>query len=167
LLGDQKILSDFGRSANTYTQSAFKAIQDHVKTTDKFPVDKALEALRSGLNTLAAQIMQKPFMSKYTSVHVKPKYVEFRHAGGDYLDRLPEIQNTLLRMAYTLSVAADETQAQQEYARKLNALLSGFARGKPTDHMINLFSLHNAGVINTQTLKNSLKQLRSTMTQPT
>lgn len=158
LLGDQKILSDFGRSANTYAQSAFDTIQDHIKTTDQFPVDKALEALRLGLNRMAAQIMQKPFMGKYMSVNVKPQYVEFRHVGGDYLDKLPEIKLTMLRMAYTLHVASDETQAKSDYARKLYSLLSGFARGTRMDHVINMFSLHSAGIINTSVLKNSLKQ---------
>lgn len=161
LLGDQKILSDFGRSANTYAQSAFEAIQDHVKTTDQFPVHKALEALRLGLNRMAAQIMEKPFWGKYTSVHVKPKYVEFRHVGGDYLDKLPEIKSTMLRMAYTLDVAADVSQAKTDYARKLYAMLSGFSRPKYTDSVINLFSLHSAGVIDTTLLKNSLKQMRT------
>jgi Arc/MetJ-type ribon-helix-helix transcriptional regulator len=160
LLGDEKILSDFGRSANTYTQSAFATLQDHIKTTEQFPVDKAMEALRAGLNRMAANIMNKPFMGKYTSVHVKPRYVEFRHAGGDYLDRLPEIKNTLLRMAYTLSVAADAQLAKTDYAKKLYALLRGFARPKSTDAAINLFSLYNAGVINSKVLKNSLKQMK-------
>ena len=123
-------------------------------------MDKALEALRSGLNRMAAQIMQKPFMGKYTSVHVKPKYVEFRHAGGDYLDKLPEIKSTMLRMAYTLDVASDVTQAKPDYAKKLYALLSGFSRPKSTDRVINMFSLYNAGVIDAVVLKNELKQMR-------
>lgn len=161
LLGDEKILADFGRSANTYTQSAFKALQDHIKTTEQFPVHKALDALRSGLSRLAASLINKPFYGKYTSVHVKPQYVEFRHAGGDYLDRLPEIKNTLLRMAYTLSVAADDAQARPEYAKKLYALLSGFSTPSSTDAAINLFSLYSAGVIDQTMLKNSLKQMKA------
>ena len=160
LLGDEKILRDFGRSASTYAQSAFAAIQNHVKTTEKFPVDKALEALRAGLTKLATTIMSMPFMGKYTSVHVKSGYVEFRHAGGDYLDRLPEIKMTLLRMAYTLSVAADAQQAKTDYARKLYVLLSGARKPRNVDAAINLFSLYSAGVIDAQKLKQSLQQIK-------
>jgi len=160
LLGDEKILTDFGRSANTYTQSAVKLLQDHISSTDQFPVHEALEALRSGLMRIASNIINKPFYSKYTSVHVKPRYVEFRHVGGDYLERLPEIKMTLLRMAYTLSVAADDAQARPDYAKKLYALLRGFSRPKSTDAVINLFSLYSAGVINKEVLKNSLKQMK-------
>jgi hypothetical protein len=167
LLGDEKILANFGRSANTYAQSAFTEIEKHVKTTDNFPVHQALTALRSGMMKLAAQIMQKPFMGKYISVHVKPTYVEFRHAGGDYLDKLPEIKLTLLRMAYTLHVAADVTQAKPDYAKKLYALLSGFSRPQYTDRVINMFSLYNAGVIDAVVLKNELKQMRADTQLPT
>jgi hypothetical protein len=160
LLGDEKILADFGRSANTYAQSAFREIENHVSITDNFPVEKALTALRSGMMKLAANMIQKPFWNKYVSVHVKPSYVEFRHMGGDYLDQLPEIKLTLLRMAYTLHVAAHDDQAKQEYAKKLYKLLSGFARPAHVDAVVNLFSLYHAQVIDATVLKNSIRQMR-------
>lgn len=161
LLGDQKILADFGRTINTYANSAFRALEQHVKNKVEFPVDKAMESLRTGMHRLAGGMITLPYMGKYISVHLKRDYVEFRHAGGDYLDKLPEIKMTLLRMAYTLSVASDDAAAKTDYARKLYKMLSGFSRPTRVDNMVNLFSLYSAGVITQSELKAKLQQLPS------
>ena len=160
LLGDTHMLSEFGRIANTYAESAFDIFVKHVKDQDRFHVKSALDALRKGLFSLAKTRVGIPFMNKYISVHIKPNYVEFRHAGGDYLDQLDQIKNTMLRMAYVMSIAADDTQARPDYARKLYKLLSGFIRPGHTDAAINLFSLYNAGIINADVLKSNIQQLR-------
>jgi hypothetical protein len=160
LLGDKQILANFGRSANTYAKSAFEAFVMHVNSTDNFPVQPALDALRAGMFKMAKDYMGIPFMDKYISVHVKPTYVEFRHAGGDYLDQLPEIKNTMLRMAYVLNLAADDAAARPDYARKLYKLLGAFNRPQTTDAVINLFTLYNAGIINADVLKRSIQSMR-------
>jgi hypothetical protein len=93
-------------------------------------------------------------------VYVKSNYVEFRHAGGDYLDQLDEIKNTMLRMAYVLSLAADDTAARPDYARKLYKLLGVFSRPASTDAVINLFTLYNAGIIPANVLKDNIQSMR-------
>ena len=160
LLGDKKILADFGRTVNTYAKSAFTSLQDHVNRKLNFPVQPAMDALRAGMFKLARSHMDMPFMTKYISVHVKSNYVEFRHAGGDYLDQLDEIKNTMLRMAYVLSLAADDTAARPDYARKLYKILGAFSRPASTDAVINLFTLYNAGIIPANVLKDNIQSMR-------
>jgi hypothetical protein len=67
---------------------------------------------------------------KYMSVHPQDGYIEFRGPGGDYLNKEGEIEdtlkNTMLRLAYAMSIAGSPELYRREYAKKLYKVLSGY-----------------------------------------
>jgi hypothetical protein len=158
-LGDMQILTQFHRQSNTYAKSAFEALKAHTQEA-KFPVHKALDALRQGMFKIAHSHMGMPVMNKYFSVHIKPTYVEFRHVGGDYLQDVEQIEQIMIRMAQALVKSADPESAKKSYARKLYKLLTVGGQPDPHDHMIRLFSLYSAGVIDVTQLKSYIAQAR-------
>ena len=156
-LGDQYVLQRFGRSFNTYANSSMSALIAHL-SQENFPVDAAMTAMRRGLLKLASTEIGQPFQGKYSSVNVRPKYVEFRSAGGDYLDNKDEIKQTMIRYTQALAIAADPDAHKQEYAKKLvNLLNKSSTGGSRIDRMVDLFSRYNAGLINKSTLISSVR----------
>jgi hypothetical protein len=164
-LGDKHVLELFDRQANTYAASALDMLINHVSQMENFPTDAAFKSMRSGLMNIASKQIGKPQTGKYTSVNMKDKYIEFRSAGGDYLDRKDNIQNTMLRYVQAVAIAADPELYKQEYAKKLYKLFSKLRKGKTSDYVINLFSSYNAGLFDKSVLKQSLAQLRTTIDQ--
>jgi hypothetical protein len=157
-LGDQHVLEIFGRQANTYTASALKILDTHVRDNPNFPVEQALGSLRKGLGNLASQVMGKPHTDKYTSVNMKNKYVEFRSAGGNYLENQQAIKTTLLRYVRAIAIAGDPQAEKQEYATKLYKLLKN--SGSDASAPVDLFSQFSSGMIGLPELKQKLQQLR-------
>ena len=157
-LGDQHVLEIFGRQANTYTASALKILDTHVRDNPNFPVEQALGSLRKGLGNLASQVMGKPHTDKYTSVNMKNKYVEFRSAGGNYLENQQAIKTTLLRYVRAIAIASDPQAEKQEYATKLYKLLKN--SGSDASAPVDLFSQFSSGMIGLPELKQKLQQLR-------
>ena len=94
------------------------------------------------------------FREKYTSVNPHSstkrnrknfvKYIEFRSAGGDYLEELEKIKNTLQRYAKALMIASDPSAEREEYAKKLTKLL---VTGLGEDPVMDLFARYQAGSI--------------------
>lgn len=164
-LGDRHVLETFGRQANTYTQSALDMLLKHVETTNAFPMDTAFNSMRAGLMKMASQEIGKPQTGKYTSVNMKSKYIEFRSAGGDYLDNKENIKQTLMRYVQAVAIAADPELYKKEYATKLYKLFKNVIKGKPSDYAINLFSSYNAGMFDKTLLKQNLNYLRNTLDQ--
>jgi hypothetical protein len=158
-LGDVQILTQFHRQSNSYAKSAFEALKQHTQDT-KFPVHKALDALRQGMFKIARSHMGMPVMNKYFSVHIRPTYVEFRHVGGDYLHDVDQIVQIMIRMAQALVQSADPQAAKKPYARKLYKLLTAGGQPDPHDQMIRLFSLYSAGVIDVMQLKQHMQLVR-------
>ena len=157
LLGDQYVLSLFERKANIYAKSAMEEFTKHMALATNFPVVPALEAMRKGLMTLASQQLTPPYPGKHVSVNIKTKYVEFRSAGGDYLENQEQIKLAMLRYVRAITLAADPEALKQEYATKLYKLLTRNSQGTPTDHILYLFTMYNAGSISKNVLINSLK----------
>ena len=157
-LGDQHVLEIFDRQANTYTASALKILDTHVRDNPNFPVEQALGSLRKGLGNLASQIMGKPHTEKHTSVNMKNKYVEFRSAGGNYLENQQTIKTTMLRYVRAIAIAGDPQAEKQEYATKLYKLLKN--SGSDASAPVDLFSQFSSGMIGLPELKQKLQQLR-------
>jgi hypothetical protein len=164
-LGDKHVLELFDRQANTYAASALDMLINHISQMENFPTDAAFKSMRSGLMNIASKQIGKPQTGKYTSVNMKDKYIEFRSAGGDYLDNKDNIKNTMLRYVQAVAIAADPELYKQEYAKKLYKLFSKLRKGKTSDYVINLFSSYNAGLFDKSVLKQSLAQLRTTIDQ--
>jgi hypothetical protein len=163
-LGDKYVLQQFGRTANTYTASAFDKLKQNIKGGRSDPAG-VVELLRHGLTELAYRELQKGVgTSKYTSAHLQDGYVEFRSPGGDWLAKSDEeigiLENTMLRFARAMQIAGDPNAERQEYAKKLYKLVT--ADNEQYADQLRLFSEFSAGTINREQLK---KQWADTVLQ--
>lgn len=174
-LGDEHVLKEFGRAANTYAASAVKKIKQRINETN---VEEVMNRMREHLDQFATQAVATPTgFGKYTSINPKGKYIEFRSAGGsDYFRDMDKIQNTLMRYARATSLAMDPTAEKAEYAKKLYKLLSKTetqqvtdpktgrkrteVKGKNDDDAISIFSRYVAGELPQSALKSFLKQIQ-------
>lgn len=155
-LGDEYVLQSFGREANTYTASAMKKLKQNIGNSNPryaANVTNAMELMRGNLIELANREIQKGVgESKYTSVHIQKGYIEFRSAGGDWLAEEsadPEkLQNTMLRYARAMSLAANPAAERREYAKKLYKLIA-----PEGDDQLALFSQYTAGELDKEQLK--------------
>jgi len=128
-LGDEYVLEQFGRAANTYARSAISKIRDQASrglAEDTTRADQALELMRHHLGQLATRALAQPSgFGKYTSINPKDNYIEFRSAGGsDYFRDIDKIQNTLMRYAQATAIAMNPEAEKHEYAKKLYKLLT-------------------------------------------
>jgi hypothetical protein len=179
-LGDEYVLKQFGREANTYAKSAISKIRDAGSKLqeDDTRADAVLKNMRSSLNQFAARALAQPSgFGKYTSINPKGNYIEFRSAGGsDYFEDIEKIQNTLMRYARATNLAMDPGAEKPEYARKLYKLLTKTETEQVTDPQtgtkrtvakpsadndaISIFSRYVAGDLPKSELKGVLKQLQ-------
>jgi hypothetical protein len=180
-LGDEYVLQQFGRSANTYAKSAISKIRDAAGKKlqeDDTKADAVLKNMRSSLNQFAARALAQPSgFGKYTSINPKGNYIEFRSAGGsDYFEDIEKIQNTLMRYAQATSLAMDPAAEKPEYAKKLYKLLTKTETEQVTDprtgtkrtvakpsadnDAISIFSRYVAGDLPKSELKGFLKKLQ-------
>jgi hypothetical protein len=101
---------------------------------------------------------------KFTSVGLKPGYIEFRSVGGaDYFNQLDYIKHIIDRFVVTYAIAADEDAYQKEYAKKLYKLASSGQRKSQNPlakDTLTLFSMFSAGLIDKDTLVNRIKEIR-------
>jgi hypothetical protein len=151
-LGDEYVLQQFGREANTYTKSAMKSFRENIKSGRADPAN-AMKLMQHGLLELAQREIQKGVgQGKYTSAHIQDGYIEFRSAGGDWLAEEsadPEkLTSTMLRYARAMQIAADPSADRREYAKKLYKLIA-----PEGDSQLALFSQYAAGELNKEQLK--------------
>jgi hypothetical protein len=149
-LGDQYVLKEFGRQANSYTASALKKLKE--KRWSPTQIATAMEKMRGNLINLAYKDLADRSPGR-DSINMKDNYVEFRGAGGDYLSRESDegmdfLENTLLRYVQALAIAGDPTAYRDEYAKKLYKLISPSG-----DDTLNLFSQFATGEISSEQLK--------------
>lgn len=147
-LGDEHVLSQFGRESNTYCKSAMSKIRDRINPETRTEV---LNRMGSQLNLTASKLIHQGITDKYTSINTKSNYIEFRSPGGDWLQEdLDKLENTLLRFVVALNISLDPESNKQEYAKKLYKLIA------PNDDNINTlqaFSNFRAGQIDLMQLK--------------
>ena len=126
LLGDEYVLKEFGREANSYTKSAMSNLQGRATYMQSEPeLLSFFDEMRKGLSVEAAKLIHNGNTSKFTSINTKDKYIEFRSPGGDWLkEDIPKLENTLLRFVVALDAACDPQKYRNEYLKKLEALLS-------------------------------------------
>jgi hypothetical protein len=181
-LGDEYVLKQFGREANTYAKSAISKIRDSMGKSlteaTETRADAVLSAMRNHLNQFASRAIAQPGgFGKYTSINPKSNYIEFRSAGGsDYFADMDKIQNTLMRYARATDIAMDPAAEKAEYAKKLYKLLTRTeteqvtdpktgrkrteVKGKNDNDAISIFSRYVAGALPKSELKGFLKQLQ-------
>ena len=163
-LGDEYVLKQFGRQANTYTRSSMLKLQQTIKLghernlrTTINPAT-AFDLMRKGLDNQAAQALNmvvQTGIDRYVSVNIKSNYIEFRSAGGDYFQNINLVKNTLLRYVRAMAIAADPNAEKREYAKKLYKLFSIEPNNKNTNS-IKLFSMYASGQIGKLELKQAL-----------
>jgi hypothetical protein len=142
LLGDEHVLEQFGRSANTYTGSALKKIREIIKN-DPSRVDEVLAKMREHMESLATKVIHTGETQKFTSINTKGNYVEFRSPGGDYLDaNWDKVVPTLLRTVVALDAAMDPAKYRQEYQKKLYKLLDSAQTKTASPNVNKLLSMY-------------------------
>jgi hypothetical protein len=151
-LGDEYVLKSFGREANTYCKSAMSKFRENIRGGRADPMG-VIKLMQSGLLELAHKEIQKGVgEGKYTSAHIQKGYIEFRSPGGDWLAEEsadPEkLQNTMLRFARAMSLAANPAEERREYAKKLYKLVA-----PEGDSELALFSQFAAGELTAEQLK--------------
>lgn len=157
-LGDEYVLQRFGRLGNTYAKSSFQMLDQYLDRPE-FNIAKALNAIRSGLIDIATKEMGNPTKNKYVSVNMKSSYVEFRSAGGDYLNNQAEIKDALMRYVRAIAIAGDPKAERQEYLKKLYKFLKPDSYNTGSE-IIRVFAAYNAGMIDLNQLKNWSKDRR-------
>jgi hypothetical protein len=152
-LGDLYVLKIFDRLNNTYTKSALAAITFNIRNHH---VDRYIEAFKQGINKRAyqsiVQSMSENVDEKYMTIRLHGNYIEFRSAGGNYLDNKTTIENTLIRYVKAMAIAADPEAEKEEYAKKIYKLFTSkkMSQNKDTVH---LFALYQAGELTLRELK--------------
>ncbi len=188
-LGDDYVLDQFGREGNTYCQNSLKKIKqrslDQMNYNEmQTGMETQLDNLRDGLDRIAANsLVTAQGFGKYYTVHPKEKYIEFRSAGGNYINDFPKIQSTLRRYALAMSLGMSRGAEAQEYAKKLYKILGNvqfthvrsditfgppstlYKKGavaiKPMDNnAVWYFSQYVAGLINRRALVASIREMQ-------
>ena len=149
-LGDQHVLKEFERQANSYCRSSLEKLKE--KKWSPQQIATAMEKMRGNLINLAYKDLADRSPGR-DSINMKDNYVEFRGAGGDYLSKESDrgmdfLENTLLRYVQALAIAGDPTAHRDEYAKKLYKLIS-----PEGDDTLNLFSQFATGEISSEQLK--------------
>ena len=174
-LGDEYVLQQFGREANTYAKSALQKIREK---KGNVKAEEILSTMRKHLNQFASRALASPSgFGKYTSINPKNNYIEFRSAGGsNYFEDMDKIQNTLMRYARAMDIAFDPDADKPEYAKKLYKMLTDTKTQQTTDpktgtrrtevvsgvdtDAISIFSRYVAGQLPKSELKGFLKKLQ-------
>ena len=158
LLGDEYVLNQFGRAANSFTKSAMSNLQSRATYMQSEPeLYKFFDEMRKGLSVEAAKLIHSGVTGKYVSINNKDNYIEFRSPGGDWLDEdLPNLENTLLRFVVALDAACDPQKYRTEYLKKLYKLLKPTTKGDALD----VFAKYSSGQLQKQDLITLLKRAR-------
>ena len=174
-LGDEYVLKQFGREANTYAKSAISKIRERKGNVN---AEEILSTMRKHLGHFASRALAQPSgFGKYTSINPKSKYIEFRSAGGsNYFEDMDKIQNTLMRYARAMDIAFDPDVDKPEYAKKLYKMLTDVKTQEITDprtgtkrtevvpgldnDAISIFSRYVAGELPKSELKGFIKKIQ-------
>jgi hypothetical protein len=154
LLGDERVLNEFGRAGNSYCESAMKIIRDRVAQRPE-DAEALLTQMKQHLGDIATKVIHSGTTKKYTSINTKGGYVEFRSPGGDWLNaNFDMIVPTLKRFVVALDAAVDPDKYRQEYLKKLYKLLAP----KTKDDTLSYFAKFAAGELPKAALKSFIKQ---------
>jgi hypothetical protein len=142
LLGDNYVLEQFGRAANTYAASALNKIRT-ILQSDPEKANALLEKMRGHMEALATKAVHTGETQKFTSINTKGDYVEFRSPGGDYLDaNWDKVVPTLLRTVVALDAAMDPNKYREEYQKKLYKLLDSSKEKLGSPNVNKLLSMY-------------------------
>lgn len=157
LMGDERVLNEFGRMGNAYTKSAMGKIRDILKKNPDL-APQVMDKMRGHMEDFATKAIHSGITDKYTSINTKTGYIEFRSPGGDWLDaNFSIIESTLMRFTVAMSAAINPEAYRQEYLKKLYKLLEG-AQEKGGPDVLQLFANYSAGDLDKAAL---IRQVRA------
>jgi hypothetical protein len=157
-MGDKNVLETFERQSNTYARSAYERLESKIRgmrNAGPKQIGAVMDLMKKNLIELADREMKRGVLGdKYVSVHPQDGYIEFRGPGGDYLAKQDEIdgvlENTMLRLAYAMSIAGSPDLYRKEYAKKLYKVLT---KDDPANPFMQLFADYSAGTLTGEQLK--------------
>ena len=122
-LGDKYVLKSFGREGSSMAQSVLSDVEKGVA------IDSIVGLTPENLRRLSQSAIYFAD-NHYASISYetnpdtlkKNKYISFRHAGGDYLNEVQKIKDTIGRFVAVMMIAADPNAHQEEYMKKLYKL---------------------------------------------
>ena len=119
--GDKYILDKYDRLSNSYANSALGQLENRASQMDANTAATSMQKMKTSLQDAAEEFVRgSTGQAKYTSVHIKDGYIEFRGPGGVYTNKdVSEITDTMLRFARAMTIAADPQAYRQEYQKKL------------------------------------------------
>jgi hemerythrin superfamily protein len=160
LLGENYVLTKFGRETNEYTEPMLSKIKEKIKyfwTNDK---EKSLRLLKNSIKNLAKETFMQNLVDtsdRHVAVNVHDNYIEFRAAGGNYLADKELIMNTIMRYIRAVSLAASG-EGMDDYIKKLYKLLTN--SNSPKKDAIYFFTRFVAGEIDSDALKYFIHQVQ-------
>jgi hypothetical protein len=165
--GDKHVLRQYGREYNEYAEESLKKLGDLFDARTGFERDRPAKAsafakmmgqMRKDVNNVVGRSFAEVDFGKFTSVGIKENRIEFRSAGGDYLQSLSEIINTVNRFVVAYSIACDPQAYRKEYAKKLYKLASSVGDKEASKTSMTLFAAFNSGMLSKEELVAQLKQ---------
>ena len=153
--GDKYILDTYSRFENQYAESALGQLEVRAGQLEPERALQAMQKMKTNLEDAAEEFVRgSTGQSKYTSVHIKDGYIEFRGPGGQYTGKsFGEVKNTLLRFARAMTIAADPDAYKQEYQKKLYKIISKGQEKSGKRSIDSLFADLQSGEINSEVFK--------------
>ena len=151
--GDKYILDMYNRLSNNYADSALGQLEARASQMSPERAAEAMQKMKDNLEDTAEEYVRAGTgQAKYTSIHIKDGYIEFRGPGGQYTaQEVDQVMDTMLRFARAMTIAADPQAYRQEYQKKLYKTLS---KGGQQERTIDtLFADFQAGDINKEVFK--------------
>jgi hypothetical protein len=163
--GDKYILDKYDRISNDYANSALGQMEARAAQLTPEKAAHAMQKMKHNLEDAAEEYVRAGIgQAKYTSMHIKDGYIEFRGPGGLYTNKdVSEITDTMLRFARAMTIAADPQAYRQEYQKKLYKTLSKSESGERT--ISSLFADFQSGDINKEVFKKRWANLVVKQTQ--
>ena len=151
--GDKYILNKYDRLSNSYANSALGQMEARAAQLAPERAAQAMQKMKDNLEDAAEEYVRAGTgQAKYTSMHIKDGYIEFRGPGGMYTNKdVSEITDTMLRFARAMTIAADPQAYRQEYQKKLYKTLSKSESSERT--ISSLFADFQSGDINKEVFK--------------
>ncbi len=151
--GDKFILDKYNRLSNNYANSALGQLEARATQLAPEKAAQAMQKMKDNLEDTAEEYVRAGTgQAKYTSIHIKDGYIEFRGPGGMYTNKsFGENMNTMLRFARAMTIAADPQAYRQEYQKKLYKTLSKSESSART--IDSLFADFQSGDINKEVFK--------------
>ena len=126
LLDDEYVLRKFGRQHSGMAMGIYKNLIQNVGNRDArstiTKLENALKPDQQDINEfeyILGNIITRASSMSINLNKMEKGYVEFRHTGGDYLNQIDDIIDTVIKFAVTMHVARSPDLMRKEYLSAL------------------------------------------------